>query len=359
MPGKTTGLTREVAVLIVHYRGLDDVERCLRSLARHTPDGLLVRIVIVDNEGSPALREIVAPYVEDCDLLTPGQNLGFAEGNNLGWNHISEHHPHIEFLMLLNQDTAVENDWLQPLVDFMDSEPSAGSVQPAVLLMQEPDRINTIGNESHFLGFGFVGDYGLSVRGLDPTPREIAYASGSGTLLKTSLIRDIGLFDDFMFMYSEDTDLGWRIRQSGLKNFCVPQSVIYHDYTPKAPVESYFWLERNRWLLILTHYHWATLVLLSPALLLMECGQLAFAVANGLMRPRWQVYRNLLSRETQRHWRRRRREVQRISRIRQRELVRPFVGAIATDVIQNRLLRRVANPLLNLYWSIVRRLIFW
>src|SRR5207244_377430 len=73
--------------------------------------------------------------------------------------------------------------------------------------------LHSRGNELHYLGVGFVGGDGEPDRPLDVAP--IAYASGAGALYRASALRQVGTFDAAMFMYHEDSDLGWRLRVAG------------------------------------------------------------------------------------------------------------------------------------------------
>ena len=88
--------------------------------------------------------------------------------------------------------------------------------------------IHSRGNELHYLGVGFVGGDGEPDRALGEEP--IAYASGAAVLYRAHGLRDVGLFDPALFMYHEDSDLGWRLRLAGWQSVLAPAAVIYHDY---------------------------------------------------------------------------------------------------------------------------------
>ncbi len=97
-------------------------------------------------------------------------------------------------------------------------------------------------------------------------------------MLRMAALAQTGLFDEQFYMYLEDADLGWKLRQCGWEVCAVPASVVRHKYEPNAPTKYYRHLERNRWLLLLTYYKWRTLLLLSPALVAMEMGQVLYAM---------------------------------------------------------------------------------
>ena len=85
---------------------------------------------------------------------------------------------------------------------------------------------------------------------------EIGYASGTCLFTSSAVLKKVGLFDPFIFLYHDDLDLGWRASQLGIKSYYVPTSIIYHaeSYSLKWNAEKFYWLERNRKYCILTHY---------------------------------------------------------------------------------------------------------
>lgn len=348
----------EIAIIIVHFRGVEDIVRCLESLATTETPSFVRHVIVVDNEGSAELKAQLAGSSEFdgrlpvVQLLTPGKNLGFAGGNNFGWEYIRRHLPQVEFVALLNQDTKVGRDWDFELLRFLQREPSAAAAQAKILLMDQPTKLNTRGNKSHYLGFGFVDGY---LEEDDPSwtdPRPIGFASGCAVMLRRRVIEEIGLFDEEFFMYSEDLDLGWKIRQAGFENYAVPTSVVWHDYSPTAPEKAYFYLERNRWILLLTHYSWWTLFLLTPALIFMECGQWMFAASRGLVWIRVRIYVDLLRFRRWVHISTRRRKLRSFGSVSQGAFVARMTSSLENSVIQSRVIRWVASPVLNVYWKL-------
>jgi len=348
----------EVAVLIVSYNGRQDLDECLASILRSEDPGIVRRVVVVDNASIDGTAEVARanPHVE---LLCSTENLGFAGGNNFGWQHICERYPGTRYLYLLNQDTLVASGWLVQLVGYLEQHPEVVVAQSKLLLHPQTDCINTMGNRSHYLGFGYMTEYGQPNDGRFEKARSIDYASGAGVIVRSNFLQTVGLFDNRMFMHLEDAELSWKGRQLGYDIQCVPQSVVYHKYIPNAPYKHYRHLERNRWLLLLIYYKWPTLLFISPALLLMEFGQWLFSLRHGLVWSRLCVYGDLLSPSGFAHIMRRRREIQRRRTVGDRKFVGRFSGTITFSAIDNSLLNWVGNPLLNAYWQIVRRLIFW
>jgi len=350
----------QVVVVICCYNSRQYLPDCLSSLlASAQPDLYDLQVIAVDNASPDDSAAYIQSNFPQVHLLRLSQNLGFAGGNNAGWQYSLAHFPQAEYLVLLNHDTIVDRNWLAPLIEHLQQHPQVGCVQPKILLHPATDTINTAGNRTHYLGFGYMTGYGQKDDGRFDTPTEIDFPSGCAVMIRAGLLFQTGLFDDLMFAYLEDADLAWRMALQGKTSAYVPASRVYHKYEVKAPFKAYYLLERNRWWMLLTCYRWRTLLLLLPALLFMEAGQWFFAMRQGLLRERLRVYGFFLR---PRHWktlRIRRHHLQRTRLVSDRKLSERFTGVIHFEAIDHVLLRRVANPVLNAWWKFVRKLLHW
>jgi GT2 family glycosyltransferase len=348
-----------VAILIVCHNGREHLEDCLSSV-QASDDGELSRHIVVVNNGSKdGSREFLRDRFPEVEVIDSTDNLGFAAGNNLGRAVIKVRHPEVSFLTLLNQDTRVASGWLRPLVEFLREHPEVGAVQPKLMLYAEPARINTLGNMSHFLGFGFLKGYGEPERERYQEPMCITFASGAAVMLRTELLEQVGLFDEEFFAYLEDADICWALRQIGFSTYLVPASIVYHKYAATAPYRHYYLLERNRYMLLFKFYKIRTLLLLAPALWLMEIGQWLFAVQHGLLHERWRVVCYFLRpANILRLW-----NIRIVAQTRRmisdHEFLHDFCGVIEVKATDNPLMRYIGNPVLGRYWSLAKRLITW
>lgn len=349
----------KVVVLICNYNGESYLHDCLRSLLDSHDPGLDVRILVVDNASKDGSVALVQQHYPGVELLALPSNLGFAGGNNAGWQYIQQHHPDAAFLVLLNMDTVVQTGWLTPLVAHMQENPSVACTQPRLMLHPQTELINTLGNRSHFLGFGQMTHYRRRFEDMPALRPEIDFASGAAVMIRAEVLREIKLFDEVMFMYLEDAELGWKCRLAGYASHLVPISVVMHKYRAGTPVRSYYFLERNRWLLLLTHYKLATLVLLLPALLVMELGQVAFAAMQGVLGAKLRAWAWFLRPGNLAHVLGRRSEIQRLRKVRDREFMGGFAGKVEFETVDHPLLRYVGNPLLSTYWQVARAFLFW
>jgi GT2 family glycosyltransferase len=349
----------QVVVLIVCFNGQSHLAECLNSVLASDDDGISRHVLVVDNgssDGSAAFLEANFPQVQ---LLRLPLNRGFAGGNNAGWQHIHERFPNVDYIALLNQDTIVQSGWLAELTGYLEHRPVVAAAQAKVLLWPQKNLINTAGNHSHFLGFGFTSGYGQQQSARFDDVQEIDFPSGAAVMIRARTLRRVGLFDELFFLYLEDADLGWKLRQLGYRIAFVPSAVVWHKYEFQSEYRFYYYLERNRWYLLATYYKTPTLLLLAPAMALMELGQFYFAWRNKALDQKLQAcafffsYKNLSRLLT------RRREAQRRRRIGDRAFLRPFSDTIDFAEIKSHLLQRIGNPLLGTYWRIARRLIVW
>jgi GT2 family glycosyltransferase len=352
------------AIIICAYRGQDHLRELLPQLVAeqsqlHTQGNIKLRIVVVDDASPELSAEPLIKAFPSVDFLLLPENLGFAGANNRGWELVQKLDPGTAFLTLLNMDTLVTPGWHASNLVLLHARPDAAAVQSRLRLHPQTDVINTVGNRSHFLGFGFMTGFGETDTGQHGIVEPIDFPSGAAVTLRANVVRELGLFDESYGMYLEDAELGWRLRAAGHDVLSNPQSVVLHKYSASAPWKWYFNLERNRWLLMLAYCKLPTLLLLLPALLAMECGQWLFALLQGLLRERVRVYRYFLSSNAWRTVAASRAHVRTIRRVSDRKLHSQHSGVIDTAVLRSPLLRFVANPVFAAYWAIARRIIFW
>ncbi len=274
-------MNKKIALILINYKDyankyLDD---CLLGIKKQDIFKDLF-IYIVDNASSDSSYEYLKRKVSNAKIIRNKNNDGFAKGNNdaikdalsLGF----------EYILLLNMDTVVEDQSaFSNLLKTFDQDNKIGAVQSRLMLWPEKSLINSLGNKSHFLGFGFCSNYGdlyseISVENYS----NIFYPSGAAVLFKSSVLKEVSLFDETYFMYSEDQDLGWRIWLAGYRCVLSLDSVVYHKYEFSRSISKFYYMDRNRIITILKNYKITTLILILPAFIIMEFGLLLFSLKN-------------------------------------------------------------------------------
>lgn len=216
-----------VSIVILNYNGKtylgNCLFRCLSSVLKTNYDDF--DVIFFDNGSTDNSVEYVQKMLgknTKLKIVKNSKNLGFAQGNNLAITHASG-----DYIVLLNSDVEVENNWLLELVKVMENDPTIGIAQSKIL---DFDRIHiqTVGNlldaslDTYLIGHNQIdnGQYDKIC--------EITYASGATLITRRSLIEKIGLFDSNYFFYHDDCDLGWRARIAGYRVVFVPSSIVYH-----------------------------------------------------------------------------------------------------------------------------------
>lgn len=352
-------MKKNVAIIIVNYNGLKYLPACLGSVFNTTDDGVSKQVYLVDNFSQDGSVQWIEENYPQVNIIRAESNLGFAGGNNLAWQYLEKVNLP-EYILLLNQDAQLTAGCLTTLVQYMDTHPQTATCQPKLLLWPETQKINSLGNVIHYLGFGYSDGNEITDQGISNQPSPVNYCTGAAVLIRSEVIKKIGgLFDDFMFMYLEDLDLGWRTRLAGYFNYLVPTSVMYHQYEFKRGMKQIYYFERNRLWIILKNYRLPTLILLLPAILLMELGQIFFACLHRTIKYKLAGYAWFLSLT---NWQKliiQRRLMRQIRRISDRQLISEFSGRIDFQPIDNWLLKYIANPIFACYRVLIKLLIVW
>ncbi len=325
----------KASIIIVNYNGGEQIVECLRSLQNDPHSDY--EIIVVDNHSTDGSPQTIADEFPEIGLICSDENPGFGGGNNLGAKYARG-----EFLAFLNPDTVVESGWLDELVKVLETYPDAGMATSQILLKQQPDRINTCGNDVHISGLTLCRGMGKP-RGTYPKIEEVGAISGAAFALRRSLFEYLGGFDERFFMYMEDTDLSLRARLAGFSIVYVPSSIVYHDYALNFGPKKTFYQERNRYLMLLKCLRWSTLIVLLPALVLAEVVTWGFVFLRERRRlsNKLRAYAWIVS-----HWgevMRSRRQVQALRQIRDRDLIAKCVYWLAYEQVDNGFFGRLSH----------------
>jgi GT2 family glycosyltransferase len=351
----------KVGIILINYkdyakRFLSDCRDSLRSLD-YSRDRFVV--YIIDNATSEETREFLRNEYPEAVIITNAENSGWAGGNNLGIARaIADGCGDVVFL---NMDVIVESDWLRELVAVSYSDSKIGIVQSKILLHPVKDipRVNSLGNNIHFLMFGFCHGYGEPDSDADLAVKDIPYASGSSMYVRGEVIKKIGMCDESFFMYHDDFDFCVRARLAGFRLVIAPKSRIWHKYEFNRSVRQVYFMERNRQICLLYFYKWPTLLLIFPAFFIYELGIFLFSIKNGYAAAKLVSWRFFFNHKNFKKILSRRRKIQKSRLLSDKELSLNFVGDISFQEIQNPLLKYIANPIFNFYWKIIKMIIFW
>ncbi|RLC39157.1 hypothetical protein DRH27_00455 [Candidatus Falkowbacteria bacterium] len=342
------------------------LDECIKSIRRQDYPGEL-KIYLTDNETSPESFEFLKKLVPEAELVLNKTNDGFAKGNNdcikLALSQ------GFDYIILFNMDTVVEPNCVRELVKTAESDEKIGAVQARLMLWPDKDTINSLGNTTHFLGFGYSLGYKEKIRNYQPKtnpPRGdnleisnlIGYPSGAAVLFKREILEKVGLFDEEYWMYNEDQELGWRIWLAGYKCIIAPKAVVYHKYKFAKSIKQYYFMDRNRIISILKCYHALTLLLILPAFIIMELGLVLFSFKTGWFKEKLKVWKYFINLSNWIYLIKSRRKIQKSRKVKDREIIKLITGKIWYQEIDDKKLNFI-NPIFNLYWNIVKKIIIW
>jgi GT2 family glycosyltransferase len=296
-------------------------------------------------------------HLPEVVIHRPGANVGFAIGNNIALRAAIGRG--VDYCFLLNPDATFEPAALREAVSLAEHTPGTGSVQSLLVLGDEPEVVNTLGNRIHFLGFGYVGGYRSARKDVPPDPREIAFSSGACVLLPVRVLEQVGLLDETLWLYHEDLDLGWRIRLAGLRNLVAPSSVCRHHYEFSRSLSKWYWMERNRWIVVLKNYRLATVLLLLPAMLIADVGLLLMSAKGGWLAAK---LRSLLWFFRPAAWAylwRGRRAIAKLRRASDAVLLRQFTAVIDYPDFRSPVVTKVIEPVWRLMLTGLRFVVRW
>ena len=260
-----------ISVIVLNYNAGELLLNCIDSIKKSVYKNL--EIIVVDNISADKSQEICKEKYPDIKLIQNKKNFGYCEGNNIGIREAKG-----DFVVILNPDTIVESNWLNELIT-AHKEFGDGLYQPKILSLNEDNIIQSTGNMIHVFGFGFARDKGKKNITKEEHIEKIGYASGTCLFTSKTVFDKVGLLDDFLFLYHDDLDLGWRAAQLGINSYYVPKSKIFHveSYSLKWSAKKFYWLERNRKYCLLTHYSKSTYEKMNFSLILVDLFVWAFS----------------------------------------------------------------------------------
>jgi GT2 family glycosyltransferase len=231
-----------VAVVILTWDGKEDTLACLRSLANCPTER--VSVIVVDNGSTDGTAAAVRDAHPSVRVIENRENLGFAEGNNVGIRHALKEGA--DCILLLNNDTTLAEDTLSVLVEELSRHPDAAAVSPLIYFYSPPDLIWYAGAtfDPSKGRSGRVTQYGE--RGVvDRTTRTTDRVTGAAMIVPSDVFREVGLLDSRLFLHFEDVEWSLRARAAGYSIYFAPRAELWHKVSAAtggehSPVISYY-----------------------------------------------------------------------------------------------------------------------
>ena len=237
----------KTAVVILNWNTEDFLRKFLPGLLESVSKVEGAEVIVADNDSCDGSLELMQELFPNVKTLSFEKNFGFTGGYNRAFKEID-----CEYFVLINSDIEVSEDWLRPLVEWMDSHPDCGACAPKLHSWQEREKFEYAGAAGgHIDKFGFPFCRGRVMKRVEKdngqydSPADVLWATGACLLVRSSVYETLGGLDERFFAHMEEIDLCWRMQLEGWKVTIVPDSVVYHVGGGTLPASSPFKLFLN------------------------------------------------------------------------------------------------------------------
>ena len=275
---------RSVNLFVLNWNGRDLTLDCLSSLEKITYPN--VKIYVVDNGSSDNSVTEIRNQFPDYEIIGLPENYGFARGNNAGFELVKQK---ADYTIFLNNDTIVDPNFVEPLINAMESNSTVKQSTPKIFYADNLDYI-WFGGGKVSLWAGWIRH--LGIRQKDSIQfsfnRNVDYATGCCVCMRTVDFESIGMFDESFLMYGEDVDLSLRFRKQGGQILFVPESKIWHKVSSSIGTQFSIrkWKRKNigKMKLVTKHVHPAQLPIVMPLAILVSILELFITIILGFGR---------------------------------------------------------------------------
>ncbi len=210
-----------VSIIIPHWNGIQHLNDCLDALRRQTFTDH--EVILVDNGSQDGSQAFVRERFPEVRLIELGENQGFTGACIAGYN-VAEG----RYILLLNNDTAADSEWVASIVDAFERHPAAGAVACKIRLFDPNDHLHSAGD--YYRLDGIPGNRGVWQPDLGQYDQEepVFSACGGAAGYRRVMLEEIGFLDADFFFSCEDVDLSWRAQLAGWEILYAPAALVYH-----------------------------------------------------------------------------------------------------------------------------------
>jgi len=230
---------KKASVVILNWNGKELLSQFLPSILEYT-DLRNVEIVVADNNSTDNSVEFIKENCPQIRLIVFAENYGYAKGYNEALKLIDS-----EYIVLLNSDVEVTENWLSPVLGYMDTNEEVVAVQPKILSFRNKEYFEYAGAAGGFIDkYGYPFCRGRIFGKLEKDNNQydniadIFWASGACLIIRLKDFTSTGGFDSHFFAHMEEIDLCWRLNAQGKRIVCYPQSIVYHVGAATLSAES-------------------------------------------------------------------------------------------------------------------------
>lgn len=204
---------------------MDFLDRCFNSLLKTNYGNF--EVIFVDNASTDTSVSFISDKFRDnrIKIIRNDKNYGVAGARNIGFNNSSG-----DFIVFLDNDTEVDSNWLSAFVKVFAQDNSIAVAQSKLLNMAIRNKFDHAGDYLTPFGFLFERSSQKEDTGQFKEVENIFNAKGAATIIKSSIFKELGMYDDSYFMYLEETDFCFRVWLAGYRVVFVPNSIVWHAF---------------------------------------------------------------------------------------------------------------------------------
>jgi len=243
----------KVAVVILNYNGRKFLKEFLPIVIERS--GKDAEIWVADNQSTDDSVDLMKEHFPDVKLIVNDENGGFAKGYNDALSKIEA-----EYYVLLNSDIEVTDNWIQPVIELMDSDSNIAACQPKIRAYHDKSKFEYAGASGGYLDkFGYPFCRGRVFQVLEEDngqyddPVEVFWATGACMFVRAETYHKQGGLDADFFAHMEEIDFCWRLKNNDYKVMVCPSSVVYHiggGTLPKSSARKTYLNFRNNFSLL-------------------------------------------------------------------------------------------------------------
>ncbi len=211
-------MTKKATIIIPNYNGLKFMEPCMEALKRQTCQDF--DLLVVDNGSDDGSAEWLKE--QEIPSIFLAENTGFSGAVNVGIQAAKT-----PYVILLNNDTEAEPDYVEQLIRAIEGSPRIFSVSPKMIQLYNKSLMDDGGDMYSIMGWAYQRGVGQEVERYN-RPCHIFSACAGAAIYRREVFEEIGYFDEMHFAYLEDIDVGYRAKIAGYYNRYCPKAVVYH-----------------------------------------------------------------------------------------------------------------------------------
>ena len=230
----------KTAVVILNWNGKEFLKKFLPSVILHSKG--YADVVVADNASSDGSVAFLTDEFPEITIIRNAENGGFAKGYNDALAHVDA-----DYYILLNSDIEVSENWIQPVIEMMETDPQIAACQPTIRSYHNPEKFEYAGAAGGFIDkYGYPFCRGRIFQHLEDdngqynNPAEIFWATGACMFVRADVFKKFGGFDNDFFAHMEEIDFCWRIKHAGYKVMACPASRVFHVGGGTLPKQSSF-----------------------------------------------------------------------------------------------------------------------